>query len=143
MTFNLSVIICTHNSRHDYLRRALDALGRQTLPLNQWELLLVDNTSRENLAERFDLFWHPNAHHVREENLGLTCARLRGIAESSADLLEFCIPPQKRGVFGGQFPQNQVSWTRRAVHRYFAWSQTSSRVAVDNSACTVLTRQAV
>jgi glycosyltransferase involved in cell wall biosynthesis len=81
MTFNLSVIICTHNPRHDYLRPVLDGLGRQTLPLNQWELLLVDNASKENLAERFDLSWHPHAHQIREHELGLTPARLRGIGE--------------------------------------------------------------
>jgi glycosyltransferase involved in cell wall biosynthesis len=84
-----SVIICTHNPRDDSLRRVLGGLRVQTLPLAQWELLLIDNASAEPLAERFDLSWHPLGRHVRELELGLTPARLRGIRESSAETLVF------------------------------------------------------
>lgn len=87
--FAISVIICSHNPREDYLRRTLDGLKAQTLPLKDWELLLVDNASKEPLAKRFDLSWHPNGRHIREEKIGLTFARLRGIAESKGDLLIF------------------------------------------------------
>jgi glycosyltransferase involved in cell wall biosynthesis len=83
----LSVIICTHNPRADYLRRVLDALKAQTLPKEQWELLLIDNASRECLADAWDLSWHPSARHSREGELGLTPARLRGIKESAGELL--------------------------------------------------------
>ena len=85
----ISVIICTHNPREDYLRRVLAALRAQTLPIDQWELLLVDNASEQPLAGRFDLTWHPRARHVREEKTGLTHARLCGIAAAQADLLVF------------------------------------------------------
>ncbi len=85
----LSVIICTHNPKPAYLRRALTAVQTQTLPLEQWELLLVDNASNEPLASIWDLSWHPQARHVREARLGLTPARLRGIAEVRSDLLVF------------------------------------------------------
>jgi hypothetical protein len=37
----VSVIICTHNPRMDYLARALAALKEQTLPKELWELLLA------------------------------------------------------------------------------------------------------
>ena len=36
-----------------------------------------------------ELKWHPNAHHIREEVLGLTPARLRGIEEAQGELLVF------------------------------------------------------
>jgi glycosyltransferase involved in cell wall biosynthesis len=85
----ISVIICTHNPRPDFLRRTLDSLKKQTLPPEQWELLLIDNASKERLADTWDLSWHPNGRHVREEQLGLTPARMRGIAESLAPLLVF------------------------------------------------------
>ena len=85
----ISVIICTHNPRHDYLSRTLEGLKSQTLSNEHWELLLIDNTSREPLAAAWDLTWHPHAHHIREEELGLTPARLRGISESIGDLLVF------------------------------------------------------
>ena len=85
----LSVIICCHNPRIDYLARVLEALKAQTLSTDNWELLVVDNASEGSVAASYNISWHPNARHVREENLGLTCARLRGIAEASADLLVF------------------------------------------------------
>ncbi len=85
----LSVIICTHNPRADYLRRVLDALKKQTLPKEQWELLLIDNASKEPLAEVWNLSWHPHAHHIREDELGLTPARARGINESNGEILLF------------------------------------------------------
>ena len=87
--FAISVIICSHNPRAPYLRRVLDALRAQTLPAKDWELLLIDNASGEPLAGQFDLAWQPNARHVRENKIGLTPARLRGIAESKGDLLVF------------------------------------------------------
>lgn len=86
---HLSVIICTHNPREDYLRRTLEALEKQTLPKDQWELLLIDNASVEPLAGKWDLSWHPGARHIREDELGLTPARLRGIRESEGELLVF------------------------------------------------------
>ena len=86
---DLSVIICTHNPRADYLRRVLDALRVQTMTAAQWELLLVDNASRERLAGLWDLSWHPQGRIIREDETGLTPARLRGIRESRGELLVF------------------------------------------------------
>jgi glycosyltransferase involved in cell wall biosynthesis len=85
----ITVIICTHNPRPDYLERALDALRKQTLPFSGWELLIIDNASTELLRDRVNIFWHPNSRHIREEQLGLTPARLRGISEAKAGLLVF------------------------------------------------------
>jgi glycosyltransferase involved in cell wall biosynthesis len=85
----LSVIICSHNPRRDYLSRVLEALRAQTLPVEQWELIIVDNASELPLAEEWDLSWHPLARHIREDELGLTPARLRGIAEARGELLVF------------------------------------------------------
>jgi glycosyltransferase involved in cell wall biosynthesis len=85
----LSVIICAHNPRVDYLRRTLAALQAQTLPRSQWELLLVDNASSVPLAQSFDLSWHPQGRHLCESTLGLTPARLRGIAEARGQWFVF------------------------------------------------------
>jgi glycosyltransferase involved in cell wall biosynthesis len=85
----VSAIICTHNPREEFLNRVLAALRAQTLPMADWELLLIDNASQDPLSCRFDLSWHPHARHVREDELGLTPARLRGIREAVADVLVF------------------------------------------------------
>jgi glycosyltransferase involved in cell wall biosynthesis len=86
----ISVIICTHNPRPDYLRRVLEALRNQTLSLEKWELLLVDNASQEPVtSESWDLSWHRHARYIREENVGIASARLRGMQEANADLMVF------------------------------------------------------
>lgn len=85
----ISVIICTHNPRRDYLDKVLAALKSQTLSLKRWELLLIDNASEQLLSCEIDLSWHPNARHIREPELGLTPARLRGIREAQTELLVF------------------------------------------------------
>ncbi len=87
--FDVSVIICCHNPRPDYLQRTLEALRNQTLPQSQWELLLVDNASNVQLASTWDLTWHPNARHLLEGTPGLTSARECGIREANAELLVF------------------------------------------------------
>jgi glycosyltransferase involved in cell wall biosynthesis len=84
-----TVILCTQNPRPEYLGRALDALKMQTLSLGDWEFLLIDNASDKELSGLWDLSWHPNARHVREDQPGLTSARLRGIAEARGELLVF------------------------------------------------------
>ena len=89
MGLELTVIICTHNPRPDYLDRVLAALRQQTLPKDHWELLVIDNASDRVLASEWDLSWHPQARHIREDELGLTPARLRGIAEARGDVFVF------------------------------------------------------
>jgi len=87
LMLNFSVIICAHNPRRDYLQRVLDALKAQTVPKDEWELLLIDNGSRQPMAPEWDLSWHPLGRVIREDELGLTPARLRGIRESRGALL--------------------------------------------------------
>lgn len=85
----LSVIICTYNPRDEYLQRTLDGLRAQDLHFGDWELIVVDNASSDPVADRFDLSWHPRGRHVREDELGLTPARLCGIRNAKADVLLF------------------------------------------------------
>jgi glycosyltransferase involved in cell wall biosynthesis len=85
----LSVVICSHNPRPAYFAKCLEALRSQTLTPSSWELVIVDNRSDHPPVGCTDLGWHPCARVVREETLGLTPARLRGIRESKGDLLVF------------------------------------------------------
>lgn len=86
---DLAVIVCTHNPRTNYLTQTLEALKAQTLPVEQWGLLLVDNVSDDPLQGRWDLSFQPRARIVREDELGLTHARLRGIRETNGELIVF------------------------------------------------------
>jgi len=85
----MSVIVCTHNPRKDYLNSVITGLKNQTLSVDSWELLLIDNKSDNLLSLEVDLSWHPHALHIREEALGLTNARLRGIKEFRTELIVF------------------------------------------------------
>lgn len=83
---DLSVLIPSHNPRKELMSQVLDALRCQSLPLERWELLLIDNASEPPFSPDA-LAWHPQGRLVREPRLGLTHARLRGIAEAKAELL--------------------------------------------------------
>ncbi|MGZ3689577.1 MAG: glycosyltransferase family 2 protein, partial [Bdellovibrionota bacterium] len=85
----VSVIVCTHNPCADYMERTLSSLKVQTVPNEKWELLVIDNASERPVAQEIDLSWHPHARCLREEQVGLTPARLRGIRESRGELLIF------------------------------------------------------
>jgi glycosyltransferase involved in cell wall biosynthesis len=85
----LTIIICTRNPRQEYFAQCLTALEMQTLRGDEWELVLVDNASLPDKTPQPNLSWHPQARLVREEQVGLTPARLRGIREASGELLVF------------------------------------------------------
>ena len=84
-----SVIVCVHNPPAHHLSAMFEGLKAQTLDRQQWELLVVDNQSDPPLATALDLSWHPAARCVREETLGLSAARCRGIQETTSDLIVF------------------------------------------------------
>lgn len=86
----ICVIICTHNPKPRYFERVLSALRDQSLPKQDWELLIIDNASREPLSRAvWDLSWHPSARIVREDKVGLSAARMCGMQEATAPLLVF------------------------------------------------------
>jgi len=85
----ISVIICTHNPDQPRLNRVFEALARQSLPMEEWECLLVDNASSPERISGIDMSWHPAGRMVGECRLGLTYARLKGIAETSGEILVF------------------------------------------------------
>jgi len=86
-TFKVSVILCAHNPRRDYLAATLESLRRQTLPFSEWEFIFVDNNSSPRLAEEISLDWHPNAKFVFESESGLARARVCGYRNSNGQLV--------------------------------------------------------
>jgi glycosyltransferase involved in cell wall biosynthesis len=85
----LSVVICTHNPRDDYLGRTLDALRQQRLPKSEWELVVIDNASNPPLAGRLDLSWHPDFRLILEPEPGVIMARICGIREARHKVIVF------------------------------------------------------
>jgi len=88
----ISAIICTYN-REKYIRKALDSLTRQLLPIYRFEIVVVNNNSTDRSEEEILKFRaaHPelNFTYVTETSQGLSYARNRGVEESKAPLVTF------------------------------------------------------
>ena len=83
----LSAILCTFNPRRDFLAAVLAALRVQTLPAEDWELVVVDNNSSPPLASE-DLAGGPaRARLLREPRPGKTEALIRASGETSGELI--------------------------------------------------------
>lgn len=83
----ITVVLCAHNPREGHFLATLEGLRVQDLPIEQWELLLIDNLSEPPLASRHDLSWHPRARIIVEPTLGLAHARRRAYLEACGSLI--------------------------------------------------------
>lgn len=88
----LSLIVCTYN-REKYLYGALKCIAENGFPVEDYEVVLVNNMSTDNTEAECQRFAkdHPEVHfrYVVETNQGLSYARNRGIEESRGDVLVF------------------------------------------------------
>lgn len=88
-----SVIICTYNPAEEIFTKCLDAISEAAKKLPPYEILIIDNHSSESLTEKeyIKLFVIKNrpTRIILETKQGLTPARIRGIKESSGDLMIF------------------------------------------------------
>ena len=89
---NLSVVICTFD-RSESLAKTLGSLSQQLLPESvAWEVLVVDNNSRDQtreVAEEFCRQWPGRFRYVFEPRQGKSYALNRGIGESHGDIVAF------------------------------------------------------
>ena len=88
----ISVIICTYN-RQKYIYNVLKSLAEGTMPVADYEIVLVDNNCTDDTrseVERFQAdFPGVELRYVTETNQGLSHARNRGIKESKGDILVY------------------------------------------------------
>jgi len=85
----LQVCICTHNPRMDVFRRVLESLARQTVKPPGFEVVIIDNGSSPPLStsECRQYLGSVPVRVVREPRLGLTAARVRAVAATTAEWL--------------------------------------------------------
>lgn len=88
-SIQLSVIVCTYNPNRIIFEKVLEALKNQTLLINSWEIILVDNNSDNSIEDQFDLIWFQNLKVVIEKEQGLAKARIKGVKNAIADLIVF------------------------------------------------------
>lgn len=87
----ISIILCSHN-RAEHLKKTLHSLYHTEVPQSlSTELVLVDNASTDTTYEVMYAFAHEQmrVRVVREERLGLSNARNRGVAEAEGTILLF------------------------------------------------------
>ncbi len=86
----LSVVICTYN-REKYLYNVLKSIVENDFPVAQYEIVLVNNNSKDNteaICKQFAAdFPHVEFHYFVETKQGLSHARNRGIQEAQGDII--------------------------------------------------------
>lgn len=91
-TMEISVILCTYN-RCQSLAKALGSVALSTLPESvDWEVLVVDNNSRDQTREVVEDFCRRYPGHIRylfEPRQGKSYALNAGIREARGDILAF------------------------------------------------------
>lgn len=86
----LSVIIPTYN-RSRLLARAIQAICKQSLSYEKFELIIVDNGSGDDTSSVVDSFSSilPNLRYIRESTPGLHAARHAGLRAARGDILVY------------------------------------------------------
>jgi glycosyltransferase involved in cell wall biosynthesis len=89
---DISVIVCTYN-RTESLKRALNSLNKMSVPRHlSWELIVVDNNSKDktrDAVEKFRLDSELSVRYVFEGNQGISHARNSGLKEAKGDVIAF------------------------------------------------------
>lgn len=87
----ISVIIPTYNPDPLVLKKALDAVFKQSLANSDYECIIVDNASSPVVESLLEPQYRGGIFKcVREERQGLSFARLTGVKLAETDLLVFC-----------------------------------------------------
>lgn len=89
----ISIVICCYNSE-TRIEKTLEALQAQVVSSDlKWEILLVDNNSKDKTVEVSRTFWNrknvTTFRVVEEPEPGQAYARRRGIKESAYDIISF------------------------------------------------------
>lgn len=84
----VSVVIPTYKRKASVLR-LLHSLGHQTLPTDQYEVIVVDDGSPDDTATIAEESFPFPFKYVRQRNQGATVARNHGVSQSRGEVLVF------------------------------------------------------
>lgn len=128
----ISVVVCTYN-REKMLPECLDSLANQRANKNLYEVIVVDNNSKDNTSKVANEFVtkYSNFKILFEQNQGLSHARNLGLKEALADYVAYIDDDARAGedwieealkivnekqpdIFGGPvypiFPDGKPEW---------------------------------
>jgi glycosyltransferase involved in cell wall biosynthesis len=96
MPSGISVIICCYNSASRIAPTLQHLVAQKNMPPSAWEVILIDNASTDDTAEKASRFWEalevekPAFKILAELKPGLSAARKKGIESSCFDYVLFC-----------------------------------------------------
>ncbi|MBN1890300.1 MAG: glycosyltransferase family 2 protein [Thermoflexales bacterium] len=94
MKLDLSVVVCIYNGE-EYLRRCVEALLAQGYPRDRYEIILVDDGSRDSSRQICETILDrhagqlPKLAYVYQKNAGLANARNTGIYLAQGEIVAF------------------------------------------------------
>jgi len=88
----ISVVVCTYN-REKFIGNCLECLNKQSINYSKFEVLIIDNNSKDNSGTIINEFIINNPelpfYYYFEQNQGLSFARNRGIKESKGTWITY------------------------------------------------------
>ena len=134
----LSIVIATFN-RSAYLLRTLESLAGQTLPAQEFEILVVNNNSTDDTPAVFAGFarQHPELRlrMVAEPVQGISYARNRGVAEAEGECIVFI---DEVDAVGSTTTRKPYRTSLKATATFSGPDRTATRPAGRSSRCTRL-----
>lgn len=130
----VSVIIPTYN-RREFLRQTLDSLTQQSWPLNQFEVIVMDDGSSDDTAAIVHEVYPFKLRYFGQRNQGDAAARNTAAGHSQADVLVFLdddvlvSPDYLRHIV----PHHRGSASRIVVGTEILWIEESNPLAIDQA----------
>lgn len=89
MNPKISVLLSTYN-RADYLKLTLESIAHQTLPVDDYEVILINDGSTDNTSDVVEAFMQRlPIRYFYHDNQGLAASKNRGIYEAFSPLILF------------------------------------------------------
>ena len=82
----LSVIVCVYNTSRAYFRECLESIRSSTLPISDYEILVVDDGSEIDYSDFVDTY---RLRYVKTENRGILATRLYALMLAEGDYVTF------------------------------------------------------
>jgi glycosyltransferase involved in cell wall biosynthesis len=83
----ISVIISSYNPIEASINATINGLMKQTLPLDEWELIVIDNNSNNGVLNTVDIAWQTNSKLIVESKQGLTYSRIAGVNVAKGEII--------------------------------------------------------
>jgi len=109
----LSVVVATYN-RSQLLPVLFECLRRQTLPASEFELILVDDGSKEPVRPFVEQQQHPfQVRLIEQQNAGQACARDAGVRLASGDVVVILDDDME---LSPELLANHLAWHKKGYH---------------------------